>query len=265
MKTNRPEAEMRAKFEAAWSNEYPLHGTTTFKRSGINPDAYVNTRVQDGWLMYRTALATIADQSASGGAPEGWKLVPVERSYDMRVKALIAFNTTEQSGKDRDDALDAAHRATLAAAPAPVAPTDERVDQWQSRVRNVASAEWINITEEGAATIREKYSDSYELRALYDRAASTQATATLTDEHAETLYRLARMTDFTGWVAEFRQSAAPLPRASEPVEGEAVTQDAERYRAFFDAGLPICFCGAEYHDKASLDAAIDAARAKDRS
>ena len=36
--------------------------------------------------------------------------------------------------------------------------------------------------------------------------------------------------------------------------------DAERYRAFFDAGLPITFLGEQYHDKAALDAAIDATR-----
>jgi hypothetical protein len=43
---------------------------------------------------------------------------------------------------------------------------------------------------------------------------------------------------------------------------KAAEQDAARYRAFFDAGLPITFCGVEYDDKPSLDAAIDAA-AKD--
>ncbi|MBB5411892.1 hypothetical protein HDG34_005858 [Paraburkholderia sp. HC6.4b] len=37
-----------------------------------------------------------------------------------------------------------------------------------------------------------------------------------------------------------------------------VRRDAERYRAFFDSGLPITFCGVDYYDKASLDAAIDA-------
>ena len=36
--------------------------------------------------------------------------------------------------------------------------------------------------------------------------------------------------------------------------------DAERYRAFFDAGLPITFLGEQYHDKAARDAAIDATR-----
>ncbi|WP_186187963.1 hypothetical protein, partial [Burkholderia gladioli] len=61
-------------------------------------------------------------------APDGWKLVPIERSYDMRVKALLAFNTTEKETNDRDDALDAAHRAMLDAAPA--APVAEAGPQW---------------------------------------------------------------------------------------------------------------------------------------
>ncbi|MDF3081090.1 hypothetical protein [Burkholderia sola] len=47
----------------------------------------------------------------------GYVLMPIERSYDMRVKAIIAFNRAEKDGKDRDDALDAAYQATLAAAP----------------------------------------------------------------------------------------------------------------------------------------------------
>ncbi|WP_176078870.1 hypothetical protein [Paraburkholderia tuberum] len=41
-----------------------------------------------------------------------------------------------------------------------------------------------------------------------------------------------------------------------------VRRDAERYRAFFDSGLPICFCGVDYYDKASLDAAIAASAEK---
>ncbi|WP_192903321.1 hypothetical protein [Burkholderia thailandensis] len=53
--------------------------------------------------------------------PAGFAIVPIERSYDMRVKALIAFNTTEHAGKDRDDALNAAHRATIDFAPQPPA------------------------------------------------------------------------------------------------------------------------------------------------
>lgn len=50
--------------------------------------------------------------------PDGWKMVPVERSYDQRAKALIAFNRAEKDGKDRDDALQAAWDASLTAAQA---------------------------------------------------------------------------------------------------------------------------------------------------
>lgn len=53
--------------------------------------------------------------------PAGWKPVLVDRSYDMRVKALIAFNTAEQAGKDRDDALNAAFLAMIEASPPPPA------------------------------------------------------------------------------------------------------------------------------------------------
>jgi hypothetical protein len=45
---------------------------------------------------------------------------------------------------------------------------------------------------------------------------------------------------------------------------DAERKDAERYRAFLKAGLPITFCGVEYYDKASLDAAIDAAPSHER-
>jgi len=54
----------REQFEAAWCKEYPLHGTTTFMRSKLNPEAYVNTRVQDGWLMYQAALLSASKPAA---------------------------------------------------------------------------------------------------------------------------------------------------------------------------------------------------------
>ncbi|WP_208449120.1 hypothetical protein [Burkholderia anthina] len=63
------------------------------------------------------AASTTETGAEAVAIPAGYALVPIERSYDMRAKALIAFNTTEQGGKDRDDALDAAYRAELAAAP----------------------------------------------------------------------------------------------------------------------------------------------------
>lgn len=60
----------RPSFEAAWRQEYPMHGETTFKRSGFNPDAYVNTRVQDGWLMWK-ARAKTGDKSSAARPASG--------------------------------------------------------------------------------------------------------------------------------------------------------------------------------------------------
>lgn len=46
---------------------------------------------------------------------------------------------------------------------------------------------------------------------------------------------------------------------------ESLAADAGRYKAFFSAGLPICFMGNDYNNKADLDAAIDAYRAKEKA
>ncbi|WP_186057762.1 hypothetical protein [Burkholderia gladioli] len=77
------------------------------------------------WIAEHTR-ALLTSPRAAVPAPKGWKMVPIERSYNMRAKALIAFNTTEKKTNDRDDALDAAHRAMLDAAPAaPAAPVED--------------------------------------------------------------------------------------------------------------------------------------------
>jgi hypothetical protein len=56
---------VRDHFEAAWRKEYPLHSATAFKRSGFNPDAYANTRVQDGWLMWQAARQSAGADEAT--------------------------------------------------------------------------------------------------------------------------------------------------------------------------------------------------------
>ena len=54
-----------------------------------------------------------------------------------------------------------------------------------------------------------------------------------------------------------RKAAAALAQpAREPMTDER--QNALRYLAFFDAGLPITYLGVEYRNQAELDAAIDA-------
>lgn len=46
-------------------------------------------------------------------------LMPVERSYDVRAKQILAFNTCKQGGGDLDDALGAAYKAALRYTPHP--------------------------------------------------------------------------------------------------------------------------------------------------
>jgi hypothetical protein len=46
-------------------------------------------------------------------------LVPVVRSYDVRAKQILAFNTSKQAGGDLDDALGAAYKAALRYTPHP--------------------------------------------------------------------------------------------------------------------------------------------------
>ncbi|EJN06443.1 hypothetical protein [Herbaspirillum sp. YR522] len=59
--------------------------------------------------------------------------------------------------------------------------------------------------------------------------------------------------------AEINQLRAALKTAAPALEADV--KDAERYREFFNAGLPICFLGKDYHSKTELDVAIDVARA----
>ena len=59
-------------------------------------------------------LYTYSPASKPLTIPEGYKVVPVDRSYDMRAQAMLHFNTAHKAGADRDDCLEAAWQATLA-------------------------------------------------------------------------------------------------------------------------------------------------------
>ncbi|AOE78722.1 hypothetical protein A7318_09070 [Pseudomonas lurida] len=48
--------------------------------------------------------------------------MPVDRSYDVRAKMIIAFNEAKKAGGDLDDALDAAYKSALRFSPNPPAP-----------------------------------------------------------------------------------------------------------------------------------------------
>jgi hypothetical protein len=128
------------------------------------------------------AVAFIRKLVAENKGPEGfatWKDAALNerlrsKGIEMNEKVIDTLRLAIGyiGSSDREDRLEHTRRLRALISSKNGA-MGERVTQWQSRVRNVACAEWINITEEGAATIREKYSGAYELRALFDRAALT--------------------------------------------------------------------------------------------
>lgn len=87
-------------------------------------DLVAALRGEDGDLFVKEAADMIEKLMAAAplAVPAGFALVPVERSYDMRAAAIPHFNTVRQAGRDLDDALDAAWKATLAKAHHPADP-----------------------------------------------------------------------------------------------------------------------------------------------
>src|SRR5512146_3094208 len=79
----------RDRFEYAWREEYPLHESTIFRRSGLNPDAYVNTRVQDGWLMWQSCSAA---HSAGAKGLTNEERKQIDFALEMLLCAMRAAN-----------------------------------------------------------------------------------------------------------------------------------------------------------------------------
>ncbi|WP_254223081.1 hypothetical protein [Burkholderia multivorans] len=142
--------------------------------AGIRTDI---TNFMDGWMARAAA-------SPAASVPAGWKLVPVAPTPEM----CCAM----------EEAIDAGWKDSIvwargiAAAPQPPAQAAEPVAQWQSRLKDRSSPvvdHWVNISPDGAKTLMEKYSDVYEVRALYAAPQPAQADARvgLTDEQIETL------------------------------------------------------------------------------
>ncbi|NWE18068.1 hypothetical protein [Pseudomonas sp. P7548] len=88
-------------------------------------------------------------QTNSGGATEQMACMPVDRSYDVRAKMIIAFNEAKNNGGDLDDALDAAYKSALRYSPNPqsadqgvpvaVASRDESI-AWLKRIDGIGQA-----------------------------------------------------------------------------------------------------------------------------
>ena len=60
------------------------------------------------------------NQTIDGVPGEQMACMPVDRSYDVRAKMIIAFNEARKAGGDLDDALDAAYKSALRYSPNPL-------------------------------------------------------------------------------------------------------------------------------------------------
>lgn len=117
--------------------------------------------------------------------------------------------------------------------------------------------------------------ETYRDRAFTTRPGADQSVADRSDNAAVSdLVRLsdaqARIAELQAQVEQLRTEAKvasdriqELGRFTKAQRGEieGLRADAQRYNAFFDAGLPITFLGQPYYTKADLDEAIDSARA----
>ncbi len=70
-------------------------------------------------LQQRLNAADQRIDELTRGDGEQIALMPVERSYEVRSRQIIAFNTSKQAGEDLDDNLGAAYKAALRFTPSP--------------------------------------------------------------------------------------------------------------------------------------------------
>ena len=96
-----PTTEEREQFEAAWRAEYVYHGEI-FKRSGILPERYANTRVQDGWLMWQAARRTAPDVRAMAPTECAWTLGDDFETTIWYTQCGNAHVFTEDGPKEND-------------------------------------------------------------------------------------------------------------------------------------------------------------------
>lgn len=94
-------------------------------------------------------MSMTTNQTIAGGPSEQMACMPVERSYDVRAKMIIAFNEAKKAGGDLDDALEAAYKSALRYSPSPlsvsslapvaVASRDESI-AWLKRIDGIGQA-----------------------------------------------------------------------------------------------------------------------------
>jgi hypothetical protein len=183
-----------------------------------------------------------------GNTEDGARFLDLERDHAIRIaRALLSRYSIGQPAASAEPVKVLAHRI--------------------KRTSDLPGTSWIDGAPSPDETGKEVWSDGY-LELAY--------AAPVAQEPVGEVFTLEPL-DGSGDVRSHALLTKPLPAgtqlfaalvAAQPTIKDSLTvqpaqdrEDAERYREFFAAGLPITFLGADYRDKPSLDAAIDAARA----
>lgn len=118
--TSEQESQSREAFEAAWMNQYPSCGELIFMQSHIAANRYINTRVNDGWIMWQACESRmqkrIDDLTAENTKLHGWvndmsQKSPTELRQAKRISELEALINTPQTADWLEAVkLEAAHQ-----------------------------------------------------------------------------------------------------------------------------------------------------------
>lgn len=75
---------------------------------------------EGGYSDFMSCTSKLYKAALTNEGAEQMARMPVDRSYDVRAKMIIAFNERKKTGGDLDDCLDAAYKSALRFTPSPV-------------------------------------------------------------------------------------------------------------------------------------------------
>lgn len=155
--------------------------------------------------------------------------VPLERSYDTRVKMLLAFNTSRQAGFDVDEALEAAWQALLRFSNLPAAYAAEEPER--TRYERWVKGEWplapLKFIRDALPTKDPRYGEYVDPRLQHTwvgwQARAMHAPAPKLPEGTEQVS--------SAWLAQLRQEYREYGQRTRDLEQEVQQLRAERAEA----------------------------------
>lgn len=150
--------------------------------------------------------------------------VPLERSYDTRVKMLLAFNTSRQAGFDVDEALEAAWQALLRFSNLPAAYAAEEPER--TRYERWVKGEWplapLKFIRDALPTKDPRYGEYVDPRLQHTwvgwQARAMHAPAPKLPEGTEQVS--------SAWLAQLRSEYLEYGQAVEPLRRQVQEQQA---------------------------------------